>query len=41
VACRPVPPRLLSGFLVWLLSMVPVAPTKDGEGFGDVQVSEH
>jgi len=27
-ACRPVTPRLWSEFLVWLLQMVPVAPSK-------------
>ena len=28
VACKPVTPRLWSGFLVWLLYMVPVAPSR-------------
>jgi hypothetical protein len=28
VACRPVTPRLWSGFLVWLLQKVPVAPSR-------------
>ena len=39
---RPVTPRLWSGFIAWLLQMVPVAPSLAGwcEEFCGVRVSE-
>ena len=40
VAYRPATPRLWSGFLVWLLYMVPVAPSRIVLGVYGVQVSE-
>jgi hypothetical protein len=40
VARRSVTPRLWSGFLVWLLYMVPVAPSRIVLGVYGVQVSE-